>query len=826
VLSRRARLRAWALIASIVAVAAVSLPLFDGSRPTLPLSHPLPRLFVLFVVAYACPLKFTIRKARHEIVIVALVLVLGLFFLTPVELVSVSVIANLATSAVQRVSVTIAAFNAANTALPLVASIAVFHLTTPSNAAHASAWPAALFAIVVDDLSSLLLLSLLGRARGTTYEWRELGRLLLFALVTDLLIGCFGLISANAIAFNAASTWLVTLLVVLALLALQWYHGIAEHYTIVDRLYAAAKDAQPVTISSSGLAPILIAFQEVLLLPALGFVSSGNNAFALTATGGGEDPVVVSEQPAYEESTSTDQAFFTHRISLVRRVLGRHRHDIRVDVTLGRANDSVGQLVATGAPDRALARADHRSLAAAAQYLGEALEKGQLVEGLREATARDNLTGLANLETLRNVLSTMLDEGSDGVVLLADIDRFHDINDTLGHDSGDAVLVDVARRLEAAANSGSLVARVGSDRFVIVIPGSSSSELSRLAAVAVKSKVDGRTQADAIAADIRITIGMARAPDHGEDAITLLRRAEIAMVTAKGTPSGIAEWEASMESDGTRRLNVLSGLREAIVNADLTVEYQPKISLSTGEVHGLEALVRWRHDELGMVPPSEFIPLAETSGLIQALTTTVLRTALETCRRWHDAGMPVGMSVNISARSLDDQSLVGQVAAMLAESGVDSRYLTLEITESSVMENPTRSREVLRQLRSLGCRLSIDDFGTGYSSLYYVRGLPVHEVKIDKTFVDHVATDGADRAVIRAVVELCDSLGLTTVAEGVEHAAQAEALAGLGVNEVQGFFYSRPMPEGPSAAWLRRRRIASGYATAPAQRQGEDAQRG
>jgi EAL domain-containing protein (putative c-di-GMP-specific phosphodiesterase class I) len=218
-------------------------------------------------------------------------------------------------------------------------------------------------------------------------------------------------------------------------------------------------------------------------------------------------------------------------------------------------------------------------------------------------------------------------------------------------------------------------------------------------------------------------------------------------------------------------------------------------------------LVRWRNEELGAVSPAEFVPLAEASGLISALTTNVLRLSLEATRRWHDAGLHVGVAVNISARSLDDPVLVGQVAAMLTASGIEPRWLTLEITESSVMENQVRSLEVLHQLRSLGVRLSIDDFGTGYSSLHQLRGLPVHEVKIDKAFVDHVDGDGADRAVVRAIVELCDSLGLATVAEGVEQASQAYALESLGITQVQGYFYGRPMPETNATEWLAARAV-------------------
>lgn len=280
------------------------------------------------------------------------------------------------------------------------------------------------------------------------------------------------------------------------------------------------------------------------------------------------------------------------------------------------------------------------------------------------------------------------------------------------------------------------------------------------------------------------------------------------MTAAKGSSSGIGEWEPSYEQDGSRRLQLLAGLRQALAEGTLRVEYQPKLHLGGGEVVGFEALVRWRHPELGVISPAEFVPLTEASGLISALTSHVLRCALNDCRAWHDMGKPVGVAVNISARSLDDPVLVGQVAAMLTASGLAPQWLTLEITESSVMENHARSIEVLRQLRMLGVRLSIDDFGTGYSSLHQLRGLPVHEVKIDRSFIDTVDDGGVDRAVVRAIVDLCNSLGLTIVAEGVEKASQAFALEALGVPIVQGFFYGRPMAQAAATEWLHSRRTA------------------
>jgi diguanylate cyclase (GGDEF)-like protein len=608
---------------------------------------------------------------------------------------------------------------------------------------------------------------------------------------------------------------MIALFMTLTLAGFRTYHELADRHAVLDRLYEFAKNVGPLTSDPLDLTPAMSQLRELLRAPqlTLALVRPGESATLITATDEGiSGNVRVDDSDVADEwwSEHVEAAAAPRRWRWLRRwdTSALTRNTMVVPVGEPDAPMAVLRAVATDSNSRVFDRKDIHLLRAVADQVGAALEKGRLIEGLRDAATRDSLTGLANLDTLRSFLSAMLSEQSGATLLLLDIDRFHDINDTVGHEAGDAVLVEVARRLEQAATHGSLACRVGGDQFALVIAGRSNSELARLAALAVKSRVDGSLRLESVSADVRLTIGMARAPDHGDDATTILRRAEIAMGAAKGGTTGIGEWEPHLERDGSRRLYVLSGLRQALVESDLTVEFQPKLLLGTGEVTGFEALVRWRHPELGLVSPAEFIPLAEATGLIGALTSNVLRLSLEAARRWHDEGLPVGMAVNISARSLDDPVLVGQVAALLTASGLDGAALTLEITESSVMENPARSIDVLRQLRSLGVRLSIDDFGTGYSSLHQLRGLPVHEVKIDKTFVDNIDRDGADRAVVRAIVDLCDSLGLVTVAEGVEQAGQAYALAALGVTEVQGYFYGRPMPEADALAWLRPRAIA------------------
>jgi diguanylate cyclase (GGDEF)-like protein len=776
---------------------------------------------LLFVIVQAYPLQFEFRRTTRHVLLDSIALVLGLFFLSPIQLVGSRVVAKGLMAALRRKSAIRVAFNVSSGALTTVAAVLVFRSMLPAHvSAHLAVWPAAVLAIVADDVIAAAIVTWPGYVYNRAIKLSTLWPPLAFSLSVNLVNTCLGLVTAGAISYDTANAWMIAIFMVLTLAGFRTYHQLADRHTALDRLYALAKDLGPITSDPVDLGPAILQLRELLRAPQLeiALLRESDTATVITAT----DEEITGHVQVRE--TELDEASLA--IAAAARTAGQRRKawytrrrrtaalsPEAIAVAISVAGQPVGLLRARTSQEggRLFDRNDLRLAEAVADQLGAALEKGRLIENLRHAATRDSLTGLANLDSLRSFLSAMLDEHSGGVVLLLDIDRFHDINDTLGHEAGDAVLMEVGRRLEDATTQGSLACRVGGDQFALVIPGSSNSDLARLAALAVKSRVDGSLRLDNVAADVRLTIGMARAPEHGEDATTVLRRAEIAMGAAKGSSNGISEWEPQMERDGSRRLYVLSGLRQALVDSDLTVEFQPKLLLGTGEVTGFEALVRWRHPELGLVSPVEFIPLAEATGLVGALTSSVLRMSLEACKRWHEQGRPVGVAVNISARSLDDPVLVGQVAALLTATGLDGRSLTLEITESSVMENPARSMEILRQLRSLGVRLSIDDFGTGYSSLHQLRGLPVHEVKIDKTFVDNIDRDGADRAVVRAVVELCESLGLVTVAEGVEQASQAYALESLGVRQVQGYFYGRPMPEADATAWLRQRPIAPAF---------------
>ena len=448
------------------------------------------------------------------------------------------------------------------------------------------------------------------------------------------------------------------------------------------------------------------------------------------------------------------------------------------------------------------------SLAAAATV---ALDKGRLFDRVRhEAAVRehqvlhDALTGLPNRALITRHLQAALRDGDVGVLLL-DLDRFQDVNDSLGHDVGDRLLLKVAARLRDRlaprfAASGGWLSRLGGDEFAVVLPGITEAELLA-EAQSVLGVFDEPFPVADTALVVRASIGAAcRA--HSSQSGRLLQFAEIAMYDVKRRGGGCSAYLAGDEDVARRRLELVGALRRAVEASQLTVAYQPKVDLATGRPVGVEALVRWTSPDHGIVGPDEFVPLAEQSGLVGALTALVLDTALERAASWARAGRDLTVAVNISPRGLADGSLLDAVPLLLARHGVAPDRLVLELTEGTVMSDPAVSVEVLEQLAALGVGLSIDDFGTGYSSLAYLKRLPVHEVKIDRAFVMGMAGDGDDAAIVRSTVHLAHDLGLRVVAEGVEDAVAYAGLQELGCDVAQGYLLSRPLTADDLETWL------------------------
>ncbi len=418
----------------------------------------------------------------------------------------------------------------------------------------------------------------------------------------------------------------------------------------------------------------------------------------------------------------------------------------------------------------------------------------------------DPLTGLANRCLLQSRLTMEIaqadrQQSSFGVVVL-DLDRFKEVNDTLGHEVGDELLREVALRLTRTVRSEDTVARLGGDEYVLLLHG-----LTEHTAATVTEKILAALerpfswQGNRI--DLGASLGVALYPDHAQDASRLIRCADIAMYAAKRTGTGWALFAPEQSRMSRGGLSFRGELRDALRNDELVLHYQPKIELSARRVVGVEALVRWNHPVRGFLPPDHFIPLAEQAGLIGALTEWVLEHALADLAQLHHDGHPLHVAVNLSARNLHDAGLPAGIEGVLARSGMAPEHLALEITESAVMTNPADSLAILSELDRMGITLAIDDFGTGYSSLAYLRRLPVDELKIDKSFVMDMETNESDAVIVRSTIDLAHNLGLKVTAEGVENAGIWARLAELGCDRAQGYHLGRPMPLARLRQWLQ-----------------------
>jgi diguanylate cyclase (GGDEF)-like protein len=427
----------------------------------------------------------------------------------------------------------------------------------------------------------------------------------------------------------------------------------------------------------------------------------------------------------------------------------------------------------------------------------------------RHQATHDALTGLPNRVLLRDRIERSLAAAArasgEVAVLLIDLDRFKEINDTLGHSYGDDLLCQVGPRLESVLREGDTVARLGGDEFAVLLPVVAGADEAKAVAERLREALHRRFDVHGVALDLEASVGIALSPWHGTDVEELLRNADIAMYVAKEVKAGAVLFTPEEHTTGRTRLTVLGDLRTALDSGDeLFLHYQPKVTLDGERIEGLEALLRWRHPERGLIPPSDFIPVAEGTGIIIRLTERVLGMALGGLRRWLDMDLAVPVAVNLSARCLLDASLPELVARLLDEHGVPASLLRLEVTESAVMSDVARCTDVLQRLHELGVRLSIDDFGTGYSSMVHLRRLPVDELKIDRSFVLGMTTMAADAVLVRTAIDLGHNLGLTVVAEGVEGPEHVDALRGLGCDVAQGFHYARPMGEVEVTALLER----------------------
>lgn len=424
----------------------------------------------------------------------------------------------------------------------------------------------------------------------------------------------------------------------------------------------------------------------------------------------------------------------------------------------------------------------------------------------RHLALHDPLTDLPNRSLFHDRVGTaisMAGRNRQGLsVVLMDLDRFKEINDALGHHNGDSLLKEVSRRLVSVVRESDTVARLGGDEFAVLVPAIANSEGVTRVVEELLRAFERPFELEELVLKVEASMGLAVYPQHGLDSGTLIRHADVAMYASKESRAGYEVYQSTRDEHTRDRLALVEGLRKAVANGEFALHYQPKVDVATGRVVGVEALLRWYHND-HFVPPSLFIPLAEHTGLIGLMTLWVIETVASQSKTWEASGLGLNVAVNLSMRNLFDRGLPQQIAEVMAQRGMSPDRLELEITESGIAADPIRAEAVLADLSAMGLTLSIDDFGTGHSSLSRLKRLPVDELKIDQSFVTNMAQDKSSAAIVRSIIELGHNLDLRVVGEGVETLGALAQLRTSGCDVVQGYYLGRPLPAAEFAAWRR-----------------------
>ena len=772
-------------------------------------------LLIAFVVAESTQLHVELRRQTVSLSLSELPLVLGLFLVDPLPLLLLRLTGGLLVAAWRRPRLYKTAFNTALFSVEVVLAVALFGLVGDGATGGPRAWAAAYVATVcVSVATGGLLLAAVVRLQG------RMARADVLIWVSPLVVSALLTTSAALLALlvvtaDLRALPLLLLLVVLLIGGYRAYGTLLRRHQTLEHLQAFTS-----AMGAGGTSDALLS--QALRHTRAMLAADCAEVVVLPASGVG--PARVLRQSGDAELTCRSD----DRTSLVagvldgagsRRVVRGTQHPEELAwlaeagvrdgllVPMTGLHGVVGAVVVSQrlGDMASFSEDDQRLLEMVAAHLEIALRSAELVERLRSEATHDSLTGLPNRTLFHERLNAALDgraRGETFAVLLMDLDGFKDVNDTLGHESGDQVLVQVAGRLAATVPAGVTVARLGGDEFALLVPGSEDPEGGSRVATEVHRALRAPVRVGDVELEVRASLGIAVCPDHGDDSSVLLRHADVAMYAAKGAQLPVMTYSAEIDRSNPRRLALVNDLRAAVEAGQLTCHYQPKVRVADSVVTGVEALVRWHHPRLGHVSPDDLIPIAEHTGLIVPLTSLVLRTALEQCAAWGSAGHVLDVAVNVSPRALLAPDFVEEVADALARTRIPAARLTLEVTESSVMHDPRRATAVLEELHSLGVSLSVDDFGTGYSSLAYLQKLPVDEVKIDRSFVSDLATDTGDVAIVRAIVDLGHNLGLRVVAEGVEDARSMTVLRELGCDTAQGYLISRPLPHERLLTWL------------------------
>jgi diguanylate cyclase (GGDEF)-like protein len=779
---------------------------------------PWPVLTALFAGTVVLRVHVQFRREVHSVTLMELPMVLGLHFADPTAM----VLARMAGSILALV------LHSRQRGLKLLFNLGLFALETcvaglafawllAGRAPEGTAGLVATFgAVLATDLLSGTLVMAAISLQERALDRAATGQALVSGAVAAVTNTSLALIAVAVLATDRQVAWLLLVLAAVLFMAYRAYASLREQHERLGRLHEFTRVLGRSERAGAAAATILAQSRELLRAERAELIVFPDGRAPLrTALDADGQPLTSPATDASAVLEVLQQAITTEQAVLLTPPIADQRlrealldqgiTDAMIAPLRAAAGAAGTLLVANRLGDvGAFGAQDLTLLQTLAGQAGGALARGQLMDDLRRAVTEreyqalhDSLTGLPNrtlfTDRIRQAAAAL---GPDGrlAVLLVDLDRFKEINDTLGHASGDLVLREVGIRLRARLPDSHVVARLGGDEFAVLVPALPDWNAALAVGQLVRATLGQPLPIEQLELEVTGSIGITLGPDHGRDPELLLQRADVAMYQAKEAHTGIEVYAPERDQYSPRRLALVGALRAAIEQRELTLVYQPKIELASGRMVGAEALVRWHHSEHGFIPPDEFIPIAESTALIQPLGQFVLETALDQARHWHQAGRSLHVAVNLSVRNLLEPTLVDRVAELVRRSGINPGGLTLEITESGVMTDPEAAIALLWGLRRIGVRLSIDDFGTGYSSLAYLKRLPVDEVKLDKSFVLNMTADTDDAAIVRSTIELAHNLGLQLVAEGVEDQETLELLAALGCDLVQGYHLARPMP--------------------------------
>ncbi|MCU1427695.1 MAG: hypothetical protein JWL83_1695 [Actinomycetia bacterium] len=797
-------------------------------HPVRPPFHiPWPVFAGLFALSEIFVVHLHLKRETHTLSLNEIPVVLGLFFLNPLRLLIVNAVGSGAALVFHRRQRGIKLlFNLSMLCTETLTGYAIFRIVL-GNAQPLSprAWLAAVCAtITIDAMGAALVTLAIFLYRGT-FDGRNAMFVVFSGVLFALANASLGLLAVEVIWHDGRAAVLFTAIAAALFVSYRSYAALHDRYRSLELLQQFTRVVSGSLASDDVTGAVLHEARELLRAERAEIILRGDGDTGMIVRLDGDGPPVRRDYDLDADDVLWQRVLERGEAVLVARNL---RDDDAMRARLDR--DGIRELIA--APLMADSRIvglllvadrfieidtfngdDLRLFQTLANHASVSLQNGRLVDELRfEAAERefqalhDSLTGLPNRQSFSEHLDDAIAHaraaGDSVAVLLLDLDRFKEVNDTLGHPSGDRLLCEVAARLVGDLRETDTVARLGGDEFALLLPAVAGPEVARAKAEELLAGVAQPYAIGGLTLEVNGSIGIAMFPHHGQDAATLLQRADVAMYTAKDTHTSCQVYSPGRDHNSAERLALAAELREAINNKHLEVYYQPVVDLSTGQVRGAEALVRWNHPTRGMLPPDEFIPVAEHTGLIRPLTMYVLIASLRRRAAWAEAGHNLSVSVNVSTRDLVDADLPRKVADLLVVAGMPAEALTLEVTESQLMSDPERCSGVLRELSALGVKIAIDDFGTGFSSLVSLRSLPVDIIKVDKSFVLHMATNDDDDAIVRSTIDLGRSLGLRVIAEGVENEVTVQRLRSYACHDMQGYFLSRPLPADAFDAWL------------------------